>query len=81
MMNTSWMQAQYLPLYAKIPNYIDAPNEESVNDKGVYMIMKVSVPGYAFFSAGEEGAPTGASTRAKRPVPDAENNKAKKLCK
>jgi acetyl esterase/lipase len=57
MMNTSLIHAQYLPLYDKIPNYIDAPNNESVNDKGVYMIMKVSVPGYAFFSAGEEGAP------------------------
>lgn len=57
MINTSMIHAQYLPLYDKIPNYIDAPNEESVNNKGVYMIMKVSVPGYAFFSAGEEGAP------------------------
>lgn len=57
MMNTSLIHAQYLPLYGKIPNYIDAPNKESVSDKGVYMIMKVSVPGYAFFSAGEEGAP------------------------
>lgn len=57
MMNVSLIHAQYLPLYDKIPNYIDAPNEESVNDKGVYMIMKVSVPGYAFFSAGEDGAP------------------------
>ena len=57
MINTSLIHAQYLPLYHKIPNYIDAPNEESVNDKGVYMIMKVSVPGYAFFSAGEQGAP------------------------
>ena len=56
-MNVSLTNAQYLPLYSKIPNYIDAPNEESAEIRGVYMISKVSVPGYAFFSAGEEGAP------------------------
>jgi acetyl esterase/lipase len=54
-MHVSAIQAQYLPLYSKIPNYIEAPNEESAQVRGVYMISKVSVPGYAFFSAGEEG--------------------------
>ena len=57
MMNTSQISAQYLPLYKKIPNYIAAPNEEVVSDNGVYIISKVSVPAYTFFSAGEEGAP------------------------
>ena len=57
MMNTSQISAQYLPLYKKIPNYIAAPNEEAVSDNGVYIISKVSVPAYTFFSAGEEGAP------------------------
>ena len=54
-MHVSAIQAQYLPLYSKIPNYIEAPNEESAQVRGVYMISMVSVPGYAFFSAGEEG--------------------------
>jgi acetyl esterase/lipase len=54
-MHISVIQAQYLPLYDKIPNYIETPNEESAEVRGVYMISKVSVPGYAFFSAGEEG--------------------------
>ena len=57
MMNTSQISAQYLPLYKKIPNYIAAPNEEAISDNGVYIISKVSVPAYTFFSAGEEGAP------------------------
>ncbi|MEY3349352.1 MAG: hypothetical protein RLY46_1391, partial [Bacteroidota bacterium] len=44
--------AQYNPLYKKIPNYIDAPDEESSAIDGVLRISKVSIPGYAFFSAG-----------------------------
>ena len=57
MMNTSQISAQYLPLYKKIPNYIAAPNEESVSNNCVYIISKVSVPAYTFFSAGKEGSP------------------------
>ena len=57
MMNTSQISAQYLPLYKKIPNYIATPNEESVSNNGVYIISKVSVPAYTFFSAGKEGSP------------------------
>jgi acetyl esterase/lipase len=46
--------AQYNPLYKKIPNYIDAPDEESSAIDGVLRISKVSIPGYAFFSAGND---------------------------
>jgi acetyl esterase/lipase len=41
-------------LYKKIPNYIDAPDEESSAIDGVLRISKVSIPGYAFFSAGND---------------------------
>jgi acetyl esterase/lipase len=49
--------AQYKPLYKnKIPNFIDATNEESASRNGdIYFISKVSIPGYLFFSAGESG--------------------------
>lgn len=49
------VMAQYQPLYERIPNYIDAPNEESEQVQGILRISKVSIPGYAFFSAGNEG--------------------------
>lgn len=40
----------------KIPNFIDAANEESeAVTGGILRISKVSVPGYAFFSAGDNG--------------------------
>jgi len=48
--------AQYNPLYKKIPNYIDAPNEETEATDGVLRISNVSVPGYQFFSAGGDEA-------------------------
>lgn len=47
--------SQYKPLYKKIPNYIDAPDQETSATDRVLRILKVSIPGYAFFSAGEEG--------------------------
>ena len=49
--------AQYEPLYKKtIPNFIESVNEESeAVTGGILRISKVSVPGYAFFSAGKEG--------------------------
>ena len=49
--------AQYEPLYKKkVPNFIEAANEESeAVTGGILRISKVSVPGYAFFSAGEDG--------------------------
>lgn len=48
--------AQYLPLYKKIPNFIDAPNNEvEATTGGILRISKVSVPGYQFFSAGNDG--------------------------
>ncbi len=49
--------AQYQPLYKKkVPNFIEAANEESeAVTGGILRISKVSVPGYAFFSAGEDG--------------------------
>lgn len=46
--------AQYSPLYKKIPNYIDAPDKESSATDGVLRISNVSIPGFAFFSAGED---------------------------
>jgi len=46
--------AQYNPLYKKIPNYMDAPDEESSAVDGVLRISKVSIPGYMFFSAGTD---------------------------
>ena len=46
--------SQYNPLYSKIPNYIEAPDEESSATDGVLRISKVSIPGYAFFSAGDD---------------------------
>jgi acetyl esterase/lipase len=46
---------QYQPLYERIPNYIDAPNEETEQVQGILRISKVSRPGYAFFSAGNDG--------------------------
>ena len=57
MMNS--LQAQYKPLYSKkIPNFIEAADEESTaTTGGIMRISKVSVPGYAFFSAGEGSAP------------------------
>lgn len=50
------VQAQYQPLYSgKIPNFIDAVDEESVaTTGGIMRISKVSVPGYAFFRAGDD---------------------------
>jgi acetyl esterase/lipase len=48
--------AQYLPLYKKIPNFIEAPNNEvETTTAGILRISKVSVPGYQFFSAGSDG--------------------------
>jgi acetyl esterase/lipase len=48
--------AQYLPLYKKIPNFIEAPNNEvEATTGGILRISKVSVPGYQFFSAGSDG--------------------------
>jgi acetyl esterase/lipase len=49
--------AQYEPLYKKkVPNFIEAASEESeAVTGGILRISKVSVPGYAFFSAGEDG--------------------------
>ena len=48
--------AQYLPLYKKIPNFIQAPNNEvETTTGGILRISKVSVPGYQFFSAGSDG--------------------------
>ena len=49
--------AQYEPLYKKkVPNFIEAANEESeAVTGGILRISKVSIPGYAFFSAGEDG--------------------------
>lgn len=49
--------AQYEPLYKnKIPNFIEAANEESeAVTGGILRISKVSIPGYAFFSAGDDG--------------------------
>lgn len=49
--------AQYEPLYKKkVPNFIEAASEESETvTGGILRISKVSVPGYAFFSAGEDG--------------------------
>jgi acetyl esterase/lipase len=48
--------AQYEPLYKKkVPNFIEAANEEAeAVTGGILRISKVSVPGYAFFSAGED---------------------------
>ena len=48
------VNAQYNPLYKKIPNYIDAPDEESSAVDGVLRISNVSIPGYIFFSAGTD---------------------------
>jgi len=48
------VSAQYKPLYKKIPNYIDAPDEESETNDGILRISKVSIPGYAFYSAGPD---------------------------
>ena len=49
--------AQYQPLYKKaIPNFIESTNEETeAVTGGILRISKVSIPGYAFFSAGENG--------------------------
>jgi acetyl esterase/lipase len=49
--------AQYEPLYKKkVPNFIEAANEEAeAVTGGILRISKVSVPGYAFFSAGDDG--------------------------
>ena len=46
--------SQYTPLYKKIPNYIDAPDQETSATDGVLRISNVSIPGYAFFSAGDD---------------------------
>lgn len=48
--------AQYEPLYKKkVPNFIEAANEETeAVTGGILRISKVSVPGYAFFSAGDD---------------------------
>ena len=49
--------AQYEPLYKKkVPNFIEAANEEAeAVTGGILRISKVSIPGYAFFSAGDDG--------------------------
>ena len=49
--------AQYEPLYKKkVPNFIEAANEETeAVTGGILRISKVSIPGYAFFSAGDDG--------------------------
>ena len=47
---------QYSPLYKKIPNYINAPDQESSATDGVLRISNVSIPGYAFFSAGDDAS-------------------------
>jgi acetyl esterase/lipase len=56
MMASTFSMAQYQPLYdGKIPNYIDAENEESeATTGGILRISKVSIPGYAFFAAGDD---------------------------
>jgi len=57
-MATTFSMAQYQPLYkGKIPNYIDAENEESeATTGGILRISKVSIPGYAFFAAGDDNS-------------------------
>jgi len=51
--------AQYESLYKKkVPNFIEATNEETeAVTGGILRISKVSIPGYAFFSAGDGGSP------------------------
>jgi acetyl esterase/lipase len=52
-------QAQYQPLYPKkIPNFIEAPDEESeATTGGIMRISKVSRPGYIFFKAPQTDSP------------------------
>jgi len=59
LMSTLNTMAQYKPLYKRmIPNYIDAENEESeATTGGILRISKVSIPGYAFFPAGDDKTP------------------------
>ena len=56
LLSSTISMAQYQPLYkGKVPNFIDAPNEESeATNGGIMRISKVSVPGYAFFPAGDD---------------------------
>jgi acetyl esterase/lipase len=53
------IQAQYQPLYPKkIPNFIEAPDEESsATTGGIMRISKVSRPGYIFFKATQDDSP------------------------
>ncbi|MFN5423610.1 MAG: alpha/beta hydrolase [bacterium] len=53
----SYSLAQYKPLYkGRIPNFIDAPSQESDSRNGhIYFISAVAVPGYSFYSAGDAG--------------------------
>lgn len=54
----TYSQTTYKPLYRKVPNFIEATNEESeATTGGILRISKVSVPGYSFFSAGESSSP------------------------
>lgn len=59
LLTSSITMAQYQALYkGKIPNYIDAQNEESeATTGGILRISKVSIPGYAFFPAGNDNVP------------------------
>lgn len=59
LLSSTISMAQYQPLYkGKIPNYIDAENEESeATTGGILRISKVSIPGYAFFPAGDDKTP------------------------
>lgn len=56
-MKVNHTSAQYTLLYKnKIPNFIEAPNKETeATSGGILRISKVSVPGYQFFSAGDDG--------------------------
>lgn len=58
LMISSSATAQYEPLYKKnVPNFIEAANEEAeAVTGGILRISKVSIPGYAFFSAGDDGS-------------------------
>ena len=56
MLSIQMVLGQYSPLYKKIPNYINAPDQESSATDGVLRISNVSIPGYAFFSAGDDAS-------------------------
>jgi acetyl esterase/lipase len=48
------VSAQYRPLYNKIPNYIVSANDEVNTRDGILRISNISIPGYIFYSAGNE---------------------------